>query len=47
MAYVAPYIDPNAGLVIPSYADILADLIAQFQGIYGNTVYLGVDSADY
>jgi uncharacterized phage protein gp47/JayE len=46
MAYVAPYIS-SAGLTIPSFQDILADLLAQFQTIYGSTVYLGLDSSDY
>ena len=32
---------------IPSYRDILNYLIAQYQGIYGTGVYLGLDSADY
>lgn len=46
MAYFAPYVDA-AGLHVPSYDDILADNLAQFQAIYGATVYLGIDSADY
>jgi hypothetical protein len=46
MAYAPPSITA-AGLVIPSYADILADLITQYQTVYGVTVYLGTDSADY
>lgn len=46
MAYFAPYID-SAGLHIPTYADILADLIAQTKVIYGNDIYLGNDSMDY
>lgn len=46
MAYVAPTIS-SAGLVIPSYTDILNDLLGQYQSIYGQSVYLGVDSADY
>lgn len=47
MAYFAPFIDPVAGLVIPSYQDILQDLITNFRTVYGQTVYLGTDSADY
>jgi uncharacterized phage protein gp47/JayE len=46
MGYQAPTI-VAAGLVIPSYADILADLVTNFLSIYGQTVYLGTDSADY
>ena len=46
MAYAAPTLGPT-GLTIPSYADIQSDLLAQFQSIYGQSVYLGVDSADY
>lgn len=46
MAYAAPSLGP-AGLTVPVYTDILADLIAQFQNIYGQNVYLGTDSADY
>lgn len=46
MAYVAPYID-STGLHLPAYNDIRDDLIAQFQSIYGSSVYLGTDSADY
>lgn len=46
MAYAAPTVT-SAGLVIPSYSDILAALISDFQNIYGANVYLGNDSADY
>lgn len=46
MAYQAPTITA-AGLTIPTYSDILASLLAQFRLIYGQTAYLGVDSADY
>ncbi len=46
-AYLAPYIDPNAGLVIPSYASILADLISGYQAIYPQVVYLGTATANY
>ena len=46
MAYVAPTISVS-GLSIPSYADILADLIASYQATYGQDVYLANDSADY
>ncbi len=46
MAYTAPYID-DAGLHLPTYADIRDDLIAQFQSIYGPDIYLENDSQDY
>ena len=46
-AYVAPFISPTAGLVIPSYASILADLISGYQAIYPQVVYLGTDTAKY
>jgi uncharacterized phage protein gp47/JayE len=46
MAYVAPFISP-AGLVIPSYGDILADIISQYQAIYPTVVYIGTDTAKY
>lgn len=46
MAYTAPTID-STGLHIPSYADILDNLISEAQGIFGADIYLGNDSADY
>jgi len=46
MAYFAPYID-SAGLHIPAYQDIINDLVAQAQTIYGQDLYLGEDSQDY
>jgi len=46
MAYVAPYID-ESGLTIPSYQDILDDLIEQAKTIYGQDIYLETDTADY
>ena len=46
MAYEAPSIT-SAGLTIPSFSDILNDLIAQAQSIFGQNIYLGNDSADY
>ena len=46
MAYFAPYID-SAGLHIPAYQDIISDLVAQAQTIYGQDLYLGEDSQDY
>lgn len=46
MAYFKPYID-DAGLHVPTYADIRDDLIAQFKKIYGEDIYLGNDAQDY
>lgn len=46
MAYFKPYID-DAGLHVPTYADIRDDLIADFKKIYGEDIYLGNDSQDY
>lgn len=46
MSYVQPTIGLT-GLTIPSYQDILDVLIAKKKEIYGNDIYLGVDSTDY
>lgn len=46
MSYAPPVITA-AGLSVPSYADILASLTSTWQSIYGATVYLGNDAADY
>jgi uncharacterized phage protein gp47/JayE len=46
MSYSPPSLGP-AGLTVPQYNDILADLIAQYQTAYGQNAYLGVDTADY
>lgn len=46
MAYFAPYID-DAGIHVPTYADIRDDLIARFKAIYGEDIYLGNDAQDY
>lgn len=46
MTYFAPFIDA-AGLHIPSYIDIRDDMIAQAKTIYGQDMYLGIDSQDY
>jgi uncharacterized phage protein gp47/JayE len=46
MAYVAPSIS-IAGLTLPTYQDILAYLIAKKKEVYGDDIYLGVDSTDY
>lgn len=46
MSYSPPSVGP-AGLTIPSYDDILQQLLASFRNIYGQDVYLGNDSADF
>jgi uncharacterized phage protein gp47/JayE len=46
MTYAPPAVTA-AGLTIPSYNDILASLMQSYQAIYGQSVYLGIDSADY
>jgi uncharacterized phage protein gp47/JayE len=46
MSYQAPYVG-SAGLILPSYADILAYLVSNYQSIFGSDVYLGNDSQDY
>ena len=46
MSYFTPYID-DSGLHMPTYNDILADIIASMKAIYGNDIYLEADSADY
>ena len=46
MAYFSPYID-SAGLHIPTYADIRDQLVDDAKSIYGNDIYLEIDSADY
>lgn len=46
MAYVKPYID-SQGLHLPTYNDILEDMIAKMKQIYGDDIYLENDSADY
>lgn len=45
-SYVAPNIGP-AGLQIAAYTAILNYLIDQYRNIYGSTVYLAPDGADY
>jgi len=45
MAYSPPTIGPD-GPSIPSYPDVLAYLIAQFQTVYGTTVDLSTSSPD-
>lgn len=46
MAYTAPTIT-EAGLSIPTYEDILTDMIEQMRTIYGQDIYLENDSQDY
>lgn len=46
MSYVAPYVAAS-GLTIPTYQDILDYLIAQMKIVYGNDIYLEIDSTDY
>lgn len=45
--YVPVFIDPVAGMVVPSYASILAWRISQYRAIYPQVVYLGTDTAKY
>jgi uncharacterized phage protein gp47/JayE len=45
MASSRAYID-ESGIHIPEYADILADLHAEFRAIYGQDLYLEPDSQD-
>ena len=46
MAYTAPYIDEN-GLHIPSYTDIRDYLIDQMKVIFGDDIYIDIDTMDY
>lgn len=46
MSYFKPYVD-NSGLHLPTYHDILEDMITSMKEIYGPDIYLGNDSADY
>ena len=46
MAYFRPSIDAD-GIHIPTYDDILSYLIEQYKSVFGNDVYLGIDSKDY
>jgi len=45
-AYFAPIITAG-GLSVPTYQQILASLITTYRSIYGSTVYLQNDAADY
>jgi len=46
MAYFKPYIS-SSGLHLPTFQDILDDMIDKAKGIFGTDIYLGNDSADY
>lgn len=43
---VAPVISAT-GISAPAFSDVLAYVIAKYQGIYGTDIYLGNDSQDY
>ena len=46
MTYIAPYID-DTGCHTNTYDDILQYLIDKVKNIYGDDIYLGIDSMDY
>lgn len=46
MTYFKPYVD-STGLHIPTYNDILEDVIAAMKQIYGDDIYLDNSSPDY
>lgn len=46
MAYVTPFIDA-AGLHIPTYSDILEQMLSDARSIFGSDIYLENDSQDY
>ncbi|NOU95581.1 hypothetical protein GC093_20445 [Paenibacillus sp. LMG 31456] len=46
MTYFAPFID-SSGFHMPSYSNIRNQLIADAKAIFGQDIYLGVDSQDY
>lgn len=46
MTYFKPYVD-STGLHIPTYNDILEDMIASMKQIYGDDIYLDNSSPDY
>ena len=46
MAYFRPSVDAD-GIHIPTYDDILSYLTEQYKSIFGDDVYLGIDSKDY
>lgn len=46
MAYVAPFID-EFGMHVPTYNEILNDLLDSMKQIFGSDIYLDEDSMDY
>lgn len=46
MTYFKPYVD-STGLHIPTYNDILEDMLAAMKQIYGDDIYLDNSSPDY
>ena len=46
MSYFTPYVD-SSGLHLPTYQDILTDMINLMKSIYGQDIYLENDAADY
>lgn len=46
MAYTAPYID-EFGMHVPTYNEILNDLLDSMKQIFGSDIYLDEDSMDY
>lgn len=46
MSYFTPFID-SSGLHLPTYQDILENMIDLMKSIYGQDIYLGNDAADY
>ena len=46
MAYFEPSIDAD-GIHIPTYDDVLENLITEYKNIFGEDVYLGVETPDY
>lgn len=46
MSYFPPYID-QTGLHIPTYNDVLEELVDAARRIFGQGLYLGTDSQDY
>ena len=46
MSYYAPYIN-QSGLHVPTYQEILDDLVVRMKEIFGDDIYLDEDSQDY
>lgn len=46
MAYFQPYID-TTGLHIPTYQDIITQIVSDMNNIFGSDIYLDNDSMDY